>query len=112
MALFDPDAHEPLTRSGWDARRAQSTIQQIVERTLEAFQPGRFWSRHPLGEYGSASDCDKGLSIGAAGVRWALDRLDAGIGEAGVYDAHLSGAPLSSIKPSLVAESCVRASSA
>jgi hypothetical protein len=90
MALFDPGAHEPLTRSGWDERRARSKIEQIVERTLEAYQPGRFWPRHPLDEYGSASDCDKGLWIGAAGVLWALDRLDAGIGEAGVYDAFLS----------------------
>jgi len=90
MALFDPDAHERLSRSGWDERRARSTIEQIVAGTIEAYEPGRFWPRHPLDESGSASGRDKGLWIGAAGVLWALDCLGAGIGEAGVYDVYLS----------------------
>ena len=90
MLLFDPDEHEPLTRSRWNERGARSVVEQITARTVEAFEPGRFWPRHPLDEDGSASERDKGLWVGAAGVLWALDRLGAGIGEAGVYEAYLS----------------------
>ena len=90
MALFDPDAHETLSRSRWDERRARSAVEQILAGTIDAYEPGWFWPRHPLDEYGSSSDRDKGLWIGAAGVLWALDHLGAGIGEAGLYDAYLA----------------------
>jgi Lanthionine synthetase C-like protein len=90
MALFDPDSHESLTRSRWDEQRVRLMIEQLAARTIDAYVPARFWPRHPRDEYGGTSVCDKGLWIGAAGVLWALDRLGAGIGEAGVYDAYLS----------------------
>lgn len=87
--LFEPDAHESITGSRWDEQRARSTIEHIVDRTLAAHKPGRFWPRHALDDYGSPSGRDKGLWIGAAGVLWALDFLGVGIGEAGLYEAYL-----------------------
>lgn len=90
MSLFDPGAHERVTQSRWDEQRARLTIERIVARTVHAYEPGRFWPRHPLDDYDSPSARDKGLWIGAAGVLWALDRLGAGIGEANVYDGYLN----------------------
>jgi hypothetical protein len=90
MSLFDPGAHEALTPSPWDESRARLAVEQITMQTVDAYEPERFWQRHPLDEYGSPSTSDKGLWIGAAGVLWALDRLGAGIGEAGVYEGYLS----------------------
>jgi Lanthionine synthetase C-like protein len=88
MALFDPVEHEPLTESEWDETRARSAIDRIVARTVDAYEPGRFWPRNPLDEYGLPSDRDHSLWIGAAGVLWALDRLGAGVGEADVYESY------------------------
>ena len=64
-------------------------VERIIARTVDAYEPGRFWPRHELDEHDSPSGRDKGLWIGAAGVLWALDRLGAGIGEADVYDAYV-----------------------
>ncbi len=87
--LFDLHAHEPLTESRWDDRQARSMIELVVTQAIDGYQPGRFWPRHSLDDYGSVSRNDKGLWIGAAGVLWALDQLGAGLGEADVYDAYL-----------------------
>lgn len=64
-------------------------IERVATRTIDAYEPGRFWPRQELDEYDSPSTRDKGLWIGAAGVLWALDRLGVGIGEANVYDLYL-----------------------
>lgn len=68
MVLFDPDMHEPLTGAEWNDLRSRSAIEQIVTRTVDGYQPGRFWPRHPSDDYGSRAIQDKGLWIGAASV--------------------------------------------
>jgi hypothetical protein len=73
--LFDPAAHEPLTTARWSERRARDAVERIVADAAGALGPGR------LGD-------DRSLWAGAAGVLWALDRLGAGIGEAGLYDGY------------------------
>jgi Lanthionine synthetase C-like protein len=90
MPLFDPGEHEPLTESRWDERRVRVAIERIVAQTVDAYEPGKFWPRSPLDDYGLPVERDRSLWIGAAGVLWALDRLGAGIGECGVYDAYRS----------------------
>ena len=89
MVLFDRTEHESLAPSRWEERRAVLAIEEITARTIDTHEPGRFWPRHPLDDYGSASDRDKGLWIGAAGVLWALNHLGFGIGEGGLYDGYL-----------------------
>lgn len=87
--LFEGDEHEPLSGSDWDEQWVRSALDLICLRTRDAFEPGQFWPRDPLDDYGSRARRDKGLWIGAAGVLWALERLGAGVGEADVYDAYL-----------------------
>jgi hypothetical protein len=89
VRLFDPAEHEPVTGSGWDEGRAREAIERIVAGTTDAYTPGRFWPRNPLDELGIPSNRDLSLYIGAAGILWALDRLGAGIGEAGLYESYL-----------------------
>ena len=86
---FDPDQHEPLTRSKWDEPRIRNGIERIVASTLETFEPGRFWPRSEHDDYGRPVERDRALWLGAAGVLWALERLDAGVGEQGVYASYL-----------------------
>jgi hypothetical protein len=89
--LWNPDEHEPLgvEPGSWEPGRARAAITAIVERTLAAYEPGRFWPRHPADEYEREHDRDLCAWIGAAGVLWGLDRLGAGLGEADVYGAYL-----------------------
>jgi len=87
--LFDPGNHEPLTRSAWDETRVRNAIEQIVASTLEALEPRRFWPRSEEDDYGRAAERDRALWIGATGVLLALERLGAGVGEAGLYEAYL-----------------------
>jgi hypothetical protein len=61
MSLFDPAAHESLTRSRWDETRARLMIAQITTRAVDAYQGGRCWPRHALDRYDGPSDRDKGL---------------------------------------------------
>ena len=55
MALFDPEAHEPLTATAWDEAAARQAIEQVCARAIAAYEPGRFWARHPADGYGSPS---------------------------------------------------------
>ena len=89
MALFDATAHEPLTAGRWDEARVRAGIDRIVSNATEAYEPGRFWPRNELDEYGLSVERDRSLWIGAAGVLWALDALGAGLGEAGLYDSYM-----------------------
>ena len=74
--LFDPDAHEPLTRTAWDAERARSAIRAIVAETERAYDGDELWAPHPLDdEDGSPLRRVASLYLGAAGVVWALDAL-------------------------------------
>lgn len=75
--LHDPDRHEPLCATAWDADRAQEVIAQVVRDTEVRFDPDRYWPLHPL-------DADAGdtapaypLYHGACGVLWALHYLEA-----------------------------------
>ena len=73
----------------WDETRIRSGVEEIVASTLDALEPGRFWPRSEDDDYGRPVDRDRALWIGAAGVLWALDRLGAGVGEAGLYESYL-----------------------
>ena len=81
MALYDPSEHEPLTH-GWSRGACPRGRRRIVDEAVDAHRDDGHWSG--------------GLSFwtGAAGMLWALDRLGAGLGEAGLLDAHerLAGA--------------------
>ena len=85
MPLYDPSEHEPLTATGWSADRAREAIGWIVDEAVDAHADGVHWGA--------------GLSFwtGAAGMLWALDRLGAELGEAGIstlQDDSLRGAGL------------------
>jgi hypothetical protein len=88
MPLFDPAEHEELTASTWDETRVRAGIDRIIARTVDAYEAERFWPRNSLDDYGLPTERDHSLWIGAAGVLWALDRLGAGVGEAGVYESY------------------------
>lgn len=90
MTLFDPADHESLTTSPWSEDRVRLGIDRIVRETRESLEPGRFWPRSEHDELGRASDRDRGLWIGAAGVLWALDHLGHTVGEHGVYAGYLA----------------------
>lgn len=72
----------------WDADRANAAIEKIAGDAQEAFDPGSFWPRSELDNYGRAAPTDLSAWIGAAGVLWALDRLGHGLGEAGIGALH------------------------
>jgi hypothetical protein len=75
-ALFDPEAHEPLTETAWDAKRARSAIRAIAAETELAFDPDELWLPHRLDdEDDSPLRRVASLYLGAAGVVWALDAL-------------------------------------
>ena len=76
MTLFDPEAHEPLTETAWDAELARSAIRAIAAETERAFDPDELWPPHPLDEEDdSPLRRAASLYLGAAGVVWALDAL-------------------------------------
>ena len=96
--LFDPAQHEPLTSSPWDTSAAVNAVDSIIDQTLKAQRPGRFWSRHPEDDYEQPGDHDLGFWIGAAGVLWALNYLGAEPAESDLYESYrstpsLHGAP-------------------
>lgn len=89
MSLFDPSDHAPLTRSPWDEDSIRLALDEILDETRDALEPAHFWPRSKRDEVGRASDRDRGLWVGAAGVLWALDYLGAGVGEQGIYESYL-----------------------
>ncbi len=85
MPLYDPSEHEPMTATGWSEERAREAIGWIVDEAVDAHTDDGHWGA--------------GLSFwtGAAGMLWALDRLGAELGEAGLSsgpDDSLRGAGL------------------
>jgi hypothetical protein len=76
--LFDPARHEPITEAAWDEARALDAIRAIVAETEAAFSPDSLWPPHPLDEEDDEPplDAPPGVYLGAAGVIWALTRLD------------------------------------
>jgi hypothetical protein len=74
--LFDPEAHEPLEGTAWDAERARKAIRAIVTETERAFDTDELWPPHPLDEEDdSPLHRVASLYLGAAGVLWALHAL-------------------------------------
>lgn len=76
-ALFDPSRHEPLSDAVWSDVCARAALDAIVADTHAAFTPLRFWPIHPLDRSEERPGVLKPLYYGAAGVIWALRRLDA-----------------------------------
>ena len=78
--LVDPDAHEPLTETAWDADRARAAIAAIVSETEASFDPDELWAPHPLDEEPDEPPLRRvaSLYLGAAGVIWALHALGRG----------------------------------
>ena len=79
-ALVDPEAHEPLTETAWDAGRARGAIAAIVMEAEEAFDADELWPAHPLDEEPGEPPLRRiaSLYLGAAGVIWALEALRQG----------------------------------
>jgi lantibiotic modifying enzyme len=75
--LFDPSSHEPMTDRPWDSGRARDAIAAVVAETESAFDDALLWPALPIdeeeGPLAAAS-----LYEGAAGVIWALHRLQTG----------------------------------
>jgi hypothetical protein len=73
-AVYDPDAHEPLTDTPWDRARAEASIAAIVA-DAEAAVVDRAWPNHPLDDEGDLHDGMATVYLGAAGMIWALHTL-------------------------------------
>jgi hypothetical protein len=71
--MFDPQRHIALSPDAWDESVARRAIGEIVDDTLDRFDPDRFWPAYPLDE--GAPEPSTSVYFGAAGVLWALDRL-------------------------------------
>ncbi len=71
--LFEPDRHEALGDTAWDASRAREAIQSIVRDVEQNRLPDGHWPLHPLDDEGDVPRAGfKGLYLGSAGVLWAL----------------------------------------
>lgn len=82
--LIDPNAHEPVTESPWDADRARAAVAAIVSSTETAFDPDGLWPPHPLDEEDDEPPLAHvaSLYLGASGVIWTLHALErAGLAE-------------------------------
>ena len=75
--LHDPDRHEPLCATAWDADRAHEVIAQVVRDTEVRFDPDRYWPLHPLDADAGDAAPAYALYHGACGVLWALHYLEA-----------------------------------
>ena len=71
--LFEPDRHEPLCDTAWDAERAGDAIRAIVRDIEQHRSAAGQWPLHRLDDEGDTPQLGfKGLYIGSAGVQWAL----------------------------------------
>jgi hypothetical protein len=74
-AIYDANAHEPLTETPWDPARAEERIAAIVA-DAETSVAECVWPNHPLDD--DDDDLAEGLTtiyLGSAGMIWALHRL-------------------------------------
>src|SRR5579864_2394332 len=73
--LFDPAMHESLQDARWEAELVRSTIRALAADVERAYDPDQFWP--PANEWDAfgATLPLKEVFVGAAGVAWALDRL-------------------------------------
>jgi hypothetical protein len=76
--LVDPDAHERLTETSWNAERARAAVAAIVSETEGAFDADELWAPHPLDEEEDEPPLRRvaSLYLGASGVIWALQALE------------------------------------
>jgi len=71
--LFEPDRHEALCDSVWDASRAREAIRAIVDDIEQNRLAEGHWRLHPLDDEGDGRRTGfKSLYHGSAGVLWAL----------------------------------------
>jgi hypothetical protein len=77
--LFEPARHEALAPLAWDATRARSVIDAIVEEALQEVDAVHGWRVHPLDDDPPGAP-NPMLYFGAAGVVWAIDHLARAIG--------------------------------
>ena len=75
-ALFDEDRHESLVDTPWDDGIVRAAIDSIVADTITAFSPEGFWPIHPIDRSPERADVLTPIYYGAAGVIWALRRLE------------------------------------
>ena len=73
--LFDPNRHENLCSSPWDASVAKMTIERIAADTARQYSSENLWPSHPLDDDRSPRVFHD-LYFGAAGVIWALKYLE------------------------------------
>ena len=74
--LFEPQRHERLADTAWNADRAREAIRDIAADTEAAMQSGVAWPWHPLDADGTSEPPHRSLYLGAAGVLWALWALE------------------------------------
>ena len=72
--LFVADAHEPLTERAWDESTVREAVTAINADAEAAFDPETLWPAHPMDDLEELDELT--LYLGAAGVVWALDRLE------------------------------------
>jgi hypothetical protein len=71
--LFEPDRHEALCDTAWDASRAREAIRSIVHDIEQNRLAEGHWPLHPLDDEGDEPRTGfKGLYLGSAGVHWVL----------------------------------------
>ena len=74
--LFDPARHEPLCDTPWSEAVARAAVRAIAGDVCTAFDPLLLWPSHPRErEEGDKPVPQPMLYNGAAGVVWALQRL-------------------------------------
>ena len=76
--LFIADRHDALCGAPWSEAAACAAIERIAVATRAAFDPQTLWPVHPSDRDDQAADLPMAsLYMGAAGVIWALQRLEA-----------------------------------
>src|SRR5688500_3500705 len=74
--LFEPDRHEALCDTPWDASRAREAIRSIVHDIEQNRLVEGHWRLHPLDDEGDEPRTGfKSLYLGSAGVHWVLGYL-------------------------------------
>ena len=74
--LFEPERHEPLLDTEWNATRAREAVRSIVEDLEETLGSGIAWPSHPLDEAGDPPARHKSLYFGATGNLCAIAHLE------------------------------------
>jgi hypothetical protein len=78
VRLFEPERHEALAATPWDAARAGAVLERILDDTHEAYQGvEKLWPIHPIDISDERPPVLLPLYYGAAGVIWALHHLKA-----------------------------------